>query len=112
MPEKTLEKPITLEEVVMLATSLPTVDKIRLIERLAARLEHEIPIAAATTKNGATMTLETTPQTAPTIEQTPTPSVSLLGIAADLGPAPSAEEIDEASREAWANFPREEFYDD
>lgn len=33
---------------------------------------------------------------------------SLLGLGADLGPAPSGEEIDGARREAWANFPRED----
>ena len=38
----------------------------------------------------------------------PAPRESLYGIAAHLGPAPSAEEIDEARREAWANFPRED----
>ena len=37
----------------------------------------------------------------------PAPRESLYGIAAHLGPAPSAEEIDEARRDAWANFPRE-----
>ena len=37
----------------------------------------------------------------------PAPRESLYGIAAHLGPAPSAEEIDEARREAWANFPGE-----
>jgi hypothetical protein len=36
------------------------------------------------------------------------PSRSLWGALKDLGPAPSAEEIDEARREAWANFPRED----
>ncbi len=38
----------------------------------------------------------------------PSPKRSLLGIAADLGQGPSAEEIDEARREAWANFPRDD----
>ena len=33
---------------------------------------------------------------------------SLRGALADLGPAPSAEEIDEARREAWASLPRED----
>jgi hypothetical protein len=33
---------------------------------------------------------------------------SVFGIFKDLGPAPSAEEIDEARREAWSNFPRED----
>lgn len=30
------------------------------------------------------------------------------GICADLGPAPSAEEIDEVQRDMWKNFPRED----
>ena len=38
----------------------------------------------------------------------PAPRESLYGIAAHLGPAPSAEEIDEARHEAWANFPRDD----
>lgn len=37
------------------------------------------------------------------------PKRSLLGVLAHLGQAPSAEEIDEARREIWANFPREDF---
>jgi len=36
------------------------------------------------------------------------PKRSLYGICADLGPAPSAEEIDESRREMWGNFPRED----
>jgi hypothetical protein len=36
------------------------------------------------------------------------PFPSMRGALKDLGPAPSAEEIDEARREAWANFPRED----
>jgi hypothetical protein len=38
----------------------------------------------------------------------PAPKRSLLGLLADLGPAPSAEDIDEARREMWANFPRDD----
>jgi hypothetical protein len=33
---------------------------------------------------------------------------SLYGVFADLGPAPSAEDIDEARRDMWGNFPRED----
>jgi len=33
---------------------------------------------------------------------------SLLGLCADLGPAPSGKEIDDARREVWRNFPRED----
>lgn len=36
------------------------------------------------------------------------PRRSLYGIFAHLGTAPSAEEIDQARAEAWANFPRED----
>ncbi len=32
---------------------------------------------------------------------------SLLGLCADLGPAPSAEIIDEARKSIWEGFPRE-----
>jgi hypothetical protein len=37
------------------------------------------------------------------------PYRSMRGALADLGPAPSAEDIDEARREAWANFPGDDF---
>ncbi len=38
-----------------------------------------------------------------------TPRRPLRGMLADLGPAPSAEDIDEAKREMWGNFPSEDF---
>ena len=38
----------------------------------------------------------------------PKPKRSLRGILADLGPAPSAAEIDEVQREMWRNFPRDD----
>ncbi len=36
------------------------------------------------------------------------PLRSLYGALADLGPAPSAEDIDEMRQEAWANFPADD----
>jgi len=33
---------------------------------------------------------------------------SILGLCADLGPAPSAEEIDDTRREMWSKFPRDD----
>jgi len=38
------------------------------------------------------------------------PLKSSLGICSDLNVSISAEEIDEARREMWQNFPREEFF--
>jgi hypothetical protein len=79
-----VEKVVTLEEVLDLAKQLSPVDKVRLIQRVAPEIEREFMLAKRP------------------------PRKSLLGLCADLGPAPSAEEIDEARREEWANFPRED----
>ena len=40
-------------------------------------------------------------------ERKPTPLKSIVGLCADMGIHISAEEIDEARREMWGNFPRE-----
>lgn len=79
-----MENTITLEEVLALARRLSPEDKLRLIEKIAYDVEREL-FSAFTT-----------------------PRKSLWGLCADLGPAPSAEEIDEIRREVWANFPRED----
>jgi hypothetical protein len=72
----------TLDEVVELAKQLSPAEQARLIERVAP----EIARALGTGR--------------------PPAGVSLLGLVTDLGPAPSAEEIDEARREAWAGVAR------
>ncbi len=36
------------------------------------------------------------------------PRKSLLGICADLGPAPSSSDIDKTRKEVWKDFPRED----
>jgi hypothetical protein len=73
-----------LDQILDLTQRLSSRDKLRLIDTLAQQLLQE----AEPTR--------------------PTPRPSLRGILADLGPAPSVEEIDEAQREAWANFPHED----
>jgi hypothetical protein len=73
-----------LDQVLTMAAQLSAVDKIRLIEGLAPQIEQDLRAMH------------------------PTQSKSLLGLCADLGPAPSAEEIDAARREVWAGFPRED----
>lgn len=49
-------------------------------------------------------------QVAPTLVEEPGKKTrrSLRGILAGYGPAPSAEDIDQARREMWGNFPRED----
>ena len=75
---------VTLEEVLKLARQLSPVDKVRLIERVAPDIEHELAAGY------------------------PGRTRSLLGLLKDLGPAPSAEQIDAARREAWDGFPRDD----
>ena len=70
---------VTLEQVIALARQLPPLEKVRLIERIAPEIERDI--------------------------RQQRPSKSLLGLCADLGPAPSAEDIDEIRLEMWAGFP-------
>jgi hypothetical protein len=72
----------TLEEVVRLAKQLSPAEQARLIEQVAPEVARALRA------------------------ERPAAGVSLLGLVKDLGPAPSAEEIDEARREAWANFAR------
>lgn len=77
-----MEKTVTLAEILDMVTQLSLVDKVRLIERVAPQIERELAV------------------------KPPKPRKSLRGLWADLGSAPSAEEIDQIRREEWANFPR------
>ncbi len=70
-----------LAEVTALALELSPLDRLRLIEALVATLEREW------------------------WTQGPASRRSLYGLWRDLGPAPSAEEIDEARRDAWGELP-------
>lgn len=75
---------MTLQEVLNLAKQLSTVDKVRLIQQLAPDIEREL------------------------VYNQPPPRQSLWSLCADLGQAPSAEEMDAVRREEWADFPRED----
>ena len=72
--------PVTFDNVLALARRLPIRDQARLIARLAPSLEQAIPTE---------------------MEQT---RPRLRGLLAHLGPAPSAEEIDEVQREMSDSF--------
>ena len=75
---------ITLEQVMSLARQLPPLEKIRLVEQIAPEIERDM------------------------LQRRPIRRKSLLGLCADLGPAPAADEIDAVRREMWAGFPRED----
>ncbi len=75
---------MSLHEVLNLAKQLSTVDKERLIEQIAAEVERELS------------------------DKPRTPRKSLWGLCADLGKAPTADEIDAVRSEEWANFPRKD----
>lgn len=77
---------VTFEQVLALARQLSLPDQAKLIRDLARALEVELRTVKPST-----------------------PRPSLQGALADLGPAPSAEDIDEIRREMWVNFPRDDF---
>lgn len=69
---------MTFEDVLEFVDHLPIEDKVRLAEHLAPWIRKRLPRR------------------------------SLYGIVKHLGPAPSAEEIDEMRHEVWSNFPRDD----
>lgn len=73
-----------LEDALSLALELSTLDKVRLMEQLASTVEHDL-----SQSQGKSFP-------------------SLYAVFADLGNAPSADDIDELRRELWHNFPRED----
>ena len=78
---------VSLDQVLALAQRLRPADQARLVARLAPAVER---------------VLGQMESSAPSVRNAP-----LRGLLADLGPAPSAEDIDEIQREMWATFSRE-----
>ena len=85
--QATVADEITFDQVFDLAQRLRPVDQARLIARLAPKMEWLLDQVEPVT--------------------TVQPRQSLRGLLADLGPAPSAEDIDEVQREMWAAFAQE-----
>ena len=75
---------ISFDEIVTLAENLPPLEKVRLVERVMATLEQQL----TATQNQ--------------------PLKSAYGLWADLNVNISEEDIAEARREMWGNFPRED----
>lgn len=78
---------ITFDQVFSLAQQLRPRDQVRLIARLAPKVE---------------WMLEQVESATPVQTRKP-----LRGLLADLGPAPSAEEIDEVQQEMWSTLTQE-----
>jgi dihydroneopterin aldolase len=79
-----MDRNATVDEVFELVRQLSTVDKVRLIERVAPEIERELMADRAGQ------------------------SRSLLGLVKDLGPAPTADEIDACRQQAWASIERDD----
>lgn len=79
----------TFEAVLEQALELPADDQQRLIERITSMLTGKRKASRATAHPAKS-------------------HPSLLGIYRGKGPVPSAEDIDEARREMWGNFPRDD----
>ncbi len=76
--------PAPFHEITTLVERLSALEKIRLVEYVMRKLAGEWQ------------------------QGQPQPKRSLYGLCADLGPAPSAEDIEEARREMLAGFPRDD----
>ncbi|WP_373529216.1 hypothetical protein [Nostoc sp.] len=76
---------MSLQKIIKLAKQLSTVDKVRLIQQIVPDIERELTDKLSTL-----------------------PRQSLWALCADLGNAPSAEEIDATRSEEWASLPRKD----
>jgi hypothetical protein len=77
----------TLDDIIAQSRRLSSLERVRLIERLAADLESDL---------------------VPTLSE----GRSLQGLWSDLGPVPSDADLKEARRDAWATFPRDDIVDE
>lgn len=80
-----MAKMITLDEILDLAKQLSVVDKVRLIERIAPEIEGDL---------------------AHDVSPGPQPRTPIVGMW--VGVHITEEDIEEARREMWGNFPRED----
>ena len=78
---------VSFDQVFNLAQRLSLVDQLKLIARLGTAMEQALGKSESPEKSSRPY---------------------LYGALADLGPAPSSEDIDEIRREMWANFPLED----
>lgn len=78
---------VTFDQVFTLAQRLRPLDQMRLLVRLAPKVESILE--------------QVEPATASSVR------TQLRGLLADLGPAPSAEEIDAVQHEMWGSFAQE-----
>ncbi len=83
MEQVVTEQTVTLEDVLQLAKQLSAMDKVRLIEQIAPEIERDLQASQ------------------------PEPRESLRGIWRGLDI--TDEDIAEARREMWGNFPRDDF---
>lgn len=79
-------KTLSVDELVALAAHLSAQERVRLTERIVANLSQD------------------------SSESARTPRRSLRGLWADLGPAPTDEEIEEDRREMWGTFAEGDAY--
>jgi hypothetical protein len=86
-------------DILRLLRELPPRDQLRVIAAVLPEVERAFP---------ATLQGVLVPEAAPGGTAPARPRRSLWGICADLGPAPSAADIDAARRDAWASFPRDD----
>jgi len=104
MNRGTKQESIILEQMIELVRKLTPLEKVQLIEKIVPDLETSLEEMSAGRLSPEHFGINGTKS------RTRMGSLrSVYGICADLGSAPSAEEIDETRREVFENFPREVF---
>lgn len=93
-------QPLSFDDLVAQALQLSAAQRLRLMEQVLAA-----PTVGTGTASAVAHLLKAM-QALVANDQPGVPKRSFYGLCADLGPAPSAEEIDAARAEAWGNFPR------
>ena len=90
------QESVTLDQVLRQAKQLTSLEKVQLIEQVLPDLEASFDSVSVNKLKEAKSRTDRRPLR------------STYGICADLGPAPSAEDIDEMRQEVFKNFPKEE----
>jgi hypothetical protein len=97
---------LSFEDLVAGARRLPAADRLRLIEQVLPRIGSSGSTEPGSDRTAAVAYMVKAMQALFAGQPSQAPKRSFYGLWADLGKAPSAEEIDEVRAEAWANFAR------
>jgi hypothetical protein len=105
-PKPARNPKLSFDDLVAGARQLSAAERFRLIEQVLPKIGPSGSIESGSDRTVAVTYLVKAMQALFAGQPSSAPKRSFYGLWADLGKAPSAEEIDEVRAEAWANFAR------